>query len=1132
MSRFAWIFLCGLLTTGVFGQAPVLVVDSIRQVPCQGAVGGSVWASATGGATPFVFTPSNDTVGYPTGAFVDFFPAGNHFIAVVDAAGASDTVFFAITEPDPFDFQFQSGSSRCFGEPSGSITVALEGGTPPYSFLWENGDAGTIADSLPAGIHFVTVTDAYGCLAVSAAMVGEPAPILVDSFIVKNVACFGDSTGSVFVLPVGGTGPFSYVWNNGVTIPAAGALAAGVYVVTVTDQNSCTGTGAAEVTQPPQLQIFLQQILSTTCRDTCDGSAGINIVGGSPGYSIHWGVPGVSPESLFIHILCAGEYTVVATDSAGCTASLAFDISSPPPLSLQLQIQPPTCAGASDWRAQATALGGTLPYAYAWSTGQTGATADSLPCGAIRVVVQDSNQCSISGLDSLPCVPPLLVDSLSVDPVRCFGGADGRISVRPTGGQPPYAYLWSDPNVQTTEVASNLLPGSYTVTITDDYGCRLVVPATVTEPLPLNAGLQALDAVCTGENNGSVFVSVSGGNPPYLYVWNTGAGANPLTGLGPGVYFATVTDTKGCTTTTPPGSVAEPAEPIALMVAQTRASCFGQNNGAAEASVSGSNGPPYAFAWSNGQSGPSATGLAPGSYAVTATDARGCSVAETVAVVALDSIRINVIFAKPTCRGYTDGRAAINLVQGGAGMGDTSLYTYTWSVPDNPGTLLIDSLVGNTDYQVTVTDLQGCTAATGFFLPDAETIRLFTYTTDVSCSGDSTGAAGISSVQGDHPVVSYSWTTGSQATALTAIPAGDYGVTVTDSRGCRADTMLRVLEPLPLQVAFDVNPLLCFQGNDAAIRAVVSGGVPAYDFSWNNGATTDLLAGIGAGTYVLRVLDAKGCLLVDSIMITAPPEPGYSVTGIPPDCFGGRNGSIVVEPQNLVPPIRYRLNEKPFGSSSAFKNLASGLHVLQIRDGNGCTYTDTVWLAEPLPIQVDLGADTVIRAGDTLVLTANVSGASAPVEYAWSSVLVAKTACVDPECAELTVAPLQPNTYRVRVTDARGCTGEAAIRVAVDQSRMLYVPTAFSPNGDQNNDLLLVHGPEKGVAEISHFSVYNRWGEAVYTDQQFLPNNANRGWDGLFRGRPCDPGVYAWMLEVVYIDGQIGIFTGNTTLLR
>ncbi|MDX2134857.1 MAG: gliding motility-associated C-terminal domain-containing protein [Saprospiraceae bacterium] len=1132
MSRFAWIFLWGLLTNGVFGQAPMLALDSIRQVPCNGVVGGSVWTSASGGVAPYLYTPSNDTLVYSSGEFVDFFPAGSHFVAVVDAAGASDTVFFTITEPEPFDFQFQSGNARCFGEASGTITVSLGGGTLPYAFLWENGDAGPISDSLAAGIHFVTVTDAAGCIAVSAAMVDEPSPVLADSFIVEDVICFGDTNGSVLVLPVGGTGFFSYTWNNGATTPVAVALPAGVFVVTVTDQNGCTGSGAAAVTQPPPLQVFLQQIIPATCRDTCNGVASITVVGGRPGYAINWGLPGFSPDSLFVGNLCAGNYTITATDAAGCTATLTFDIAQPPALSIQLQSLAPTCAGESNGQAQASALGGTPPYTFAWSTGQTGAVADALPCGPIRVVVQDANQCRTSAMDSLPCVPPLLVDVLSAEPVRCFGDADGRISITPTGGQAPYAYLWSDPNAQTGPVASNLAPGSYTVTVTDAFGCTSVAQATVIEPPPLGVAIQSVNVVCTGERNGSASATVAGGTPPYQYLWNTGAAANPLTGLPPGTYFATVTDQQGCSAITPPGFVAEPSEPVTLLMAQTRASCYGQNDGAAAASAAGGNGPPFTFLWNNGQAGPAATGLAPGIYTATATDALGCRATDTVEVVALDSIRVNVIFTRPTCKGYSDGRAAINLVQGGAGMGDTSLYSYQWSVPGISGTLLIDSLAGNMNYGVTVTDLQGCSASADFFLPDAQSIQLVGYVTDVACSGDSTGEVGIASAQGAYPIVSYVWTTGSMETALSAIPAGDYGVTVTDAKGCRLDTVLRVPEPLPLQVVFDVDPLLCFQGKDAAIRATVSGGVPAYTFFWNNGATIDLLAGIGAGTYTVRVLDENDCVVVDSITIAEPPEPEYTVTGNPPDCFGGRNGSIVIDQQNLVPPIRYSLNDKPFGSASVFKNLPAGLHRLRIRDGNGCTYTDTVLLAAPAPIQVGLDADTTIRAGDTLVLTAAVVGALAPVQYSWSSVLAGKTACADSACSGLTVAPLQPNTYRVQVTDARGCTAEATVRVDVDQNRLLYVPTAFSPNGDQNNDLLVVHGPGQGVSEIMRFSVYDRWGEEVYTDTQFLPNTPARGWDGMFRGSPCDGGVYAWVIEVRYIDGQIGIFTGNTTLLR
>jgi gliding motility-associated-like protein len=204
-----------------------------------------------------------------------------------------------------------------------------------------------------------------------------------------------------------------------------------------------------------------------------------------------------------------------------------------------------------------------------------------------------------------------------------------------------------------------------------------------------------------------------------------------------------------------------------------------------------------------------------------------------------------------------------------------------------------------------------------------------------------------------------------------------------------------------------------------------------------------------------------------------------------------------------------------------------------VKDGNGCVFKDTVTIPTPLPVEVRLGADTSILIGDSLLLTPEVDNAFAPVVFEWQTVLVETTSCVDaPECSMLWAKPLRNNTYRVTVTDAHGCSAETDIRVEVVQPQGVYVPTGFSPNGDFNNDLLLVHAQSRGVVEIRRFSVYDRWGEEVYSDHNFPPNDPNRGWDGTFRGQPCDPGVFGWWLEVAYADGQFNTITGNTTLIR
>jgi gliding motility-associated-like protein len=183
---------------------------------------------------------------------------------------------------------------------------------------------------------------------------------------------------------------------------------------------------------------------------------------------------------------------------------------------------------------------------------------------------------------------------------------------------------------------------------------------------------------------------------------------------------------------------------------------------------------------------------------------------------------------------------------------------------------------------------------------------------------------------------------------------------------------------------------------------------------------------------------------------------------------------------------------------------------------------------------VSIGLDTnVIVLGDSLVLSADVSNATGMTEFEWRSFLVETLTCVDaPECSMIQVKPYQTNTYVVKVVDENGCRGEAQVTVEVEKPRGAFVPTGFTPNGDLNNDRLIVYGKSQQISKVLTFNVFDRWGELIYQDRDFQVNDDSRGWDGLFRGKECDPGVYVWYLEVEYRDGYQETLKGNVTLIR
>jgi gliding motility-associated-like protein len=593
-----------------------------------------------------------------------------------------------------------------------------------------------------------------------------------------------------------------------------------------------------------------------------------------------------------------------------------------------------------------------------------------------------------------------------------------------------------------------------------------------------------------------------------------------------------VTDANGCTVSSS-AALQQPATAISVVAAQTQTACYNQSNGSALAMASGGNGAPFAYVWSNNENTPAASSLPVGNYTVTASDSKGCSVSQSIVIQQLDSITVNVAHVIPSCYGYSDGRAAVNQVLGGAGDGDLAHYTYQWSKPNAPNLVSVDGLQGDKIYTVTVTDVQGCSGVFAFFVTQPPAIVVETAHDDVSCFGFSDGSARVENVQGINPITQYKWSNTGTGMQIDNLAIGTYAVTVVDNQGCTGSNSEQVRQPEPLAVAFTTKALLCFGDKDAAITASIQGGTPQYTLQWSNNNTVAANTNLGPGSYTLNITDANGCILTDSATIIQPEEMKVDVRTTDPRCFEQQNGHIDLSVSGGKLPYRYNIDGGGFNGSPNFIGLGAGLYTIQVKDANNCIVTLTDSLAQPLPLELSLGADTSLILGDSLLLSPDISNAIGSLIYKWNSALVDTWDCVDTiDCESILVKPSHTNTYYVQITDANGCRGETKVKVSVEKPRGVFVPTGFSPNGDGFNDLLMVHGKAQQVRNILTFKVYDRWGELVYQDQNFSVNDASRGWDGIFRGNACDPGVYVWHLEAEYMDGFKEVLSGNVTLVK
>lgn len=1112
---------------------PISLISTKMDVACHGLNTGSAMAIAAGGTGSFNYTWQDCSgIFLQTGPNAIGLAAGCYSVVVADNNSCTSSASIDIIEPEAFSFVGTQSPVACFGGNNGSATMTVSGGTMPFSYLWNNGQTTATASGLTAGFHNLTITDANMCQATASLQVSQPLQLMVGSTDSQPVSCFGGSNGSAMVSMTGGTPLYTYLWDNGQSSQTAMNIPAGPHAVTITDAKGCFVQIVITVSEPFELLASFSNVINDPCANSCQGQAMMQAIGGTSPYTYNWSDPAISPGVQNAIGLCAGTYTVTVQDAHGCTDSQTQVISAAPAILAQFNPVAPTCAGLSDGAIGTVISGGTMPYQYTWENGSNSPDLQNATCGFHYLTITDAAGCTKIDTINVDCPVTVTIDSFEIQAVNCFGGADGAAKALVNGGIGPYSYLWSDPNSQTSQQASNLASGTYTVIVMDANNCPGTASVSIPQAALLTNTISTVNISCFNAPNGSAMAHPSGATPPYSFFWSTGSNSQQISGLMAGNYTVTITDSNQCTNSST-ANISQPSQGIQITMMQTQAPCFGESNGAATAMASGGGGGPYVFQWSHGQQGAMASNLSAGTYTVTVSDQTACTATQSIVIQQLQAVMVNVAFVPPTCYGAADGRAAVNLITGGAGMGDTLLYHFIWSVPGAPDALEISGLMGGANYGITVTDLQGCSGSFSFVVSQPPEMVLNATVEAVSCFEGGDGSVQINGILNASLPVTYAWSNAAIGAQVQNLSAGVYTVTVTDSKGCQYQKQFNIQEPPPFELTFQQVPLLCATDSSASISAMVSGGSPDYSYLWSNGADASEINQLGSGTFTLTVTDAQGCTITGVQIIDQPDSLLLSTQVTEPICFGARNGRIKLLVSGGQGPYHYSINGGDFGGSSTFIALNAGIYTVQVQDANGCTTTLTDTMGQPPAIEVLLANDTTIIFGDSLLLFANISNGFGMLHYQWSTALVDTFTCIDPVfCDEIWVKPAFSNTYKLLVIDDNGCVGEGAIHVGVEKPKGVYVPTAFSPNDDQVNDLLVVHGLSRQVRNIVYFRVYDRWGELLYEDQNFPINQLTRGWDGQFRGQPCDPGVYIWLLEAEYIDGYRQTLKGDFILIR
>ncbi len=402
---------------------------------------------------------------------------------------------------------------------------------------------------------------------------------------------------------LGGTAPYSYLWNTNVTTEDLTNLSAGTYTLTVTDSLNCTEVIVVELTEPVAPLDVTLAVVDVSCFGDSTGVIDATVTGGTAPYSYLWNTADTTED---LSGLAIGTYTITVTDTNACTFDITETVIQPTDsLFATLVVTDVDCFGSATGAIQSIVSGGTAPYFYQWNTGDTTAGIDNIIIGDFNVLITDTLGCSIFLSDSVFEPEEIILTHTQVD-VLCFGESTGSIDLTVDGGVAPFSYVWSNGDV--TEDLNEIPAGSYDVVVTDSNGCTSTRMMSLSEPLSALALSEThTDALCIGGDQGTIDLTVAGGTPDYTYLWNNNEIVEDIIDLVPGIYTGEVTDGNGCIDSISI-EILDPSNTMELSIVETDVSCFEGEDGALDLTVVGG-AAPYSFDWSNTEVSEDLSGL-------------------------------------------------------------------------------------------------------------------------------------------------------------------------------------------------------------------------------------------------------------------------------------------------------------------------------------------------------------------------------------------------------------------------------------------------------------------------------------------------------------------------------------------
>jgi gliding motility-associated-like protein len=988
--------------------------------------------------------------------------------------------------------------------PTGSVVQWYD--APVNGTLLGSGNNFSATES---GIYFAEIADnASGCaserIGVRVAVLPRPniKPVMI------SPTCDDKNDGAISLI-LSDSATYQFTWNTGARTKDINQLLEGNYIVTIIDTNNCQLKDTFYLKAPPKIQVSLETNL--TCNQNVNNSiTAIPVIFETP-LSYRWNT---GDTSAVVRNITSGTYKISVTDSRGCHTVDSIEVANNTFYS-QAAITSISCKGRTDGRISVSAVNGEAPFTYQWSNGRSTPQLDSLRAGKYAISVTDRRGCV--SIDTIEVTEP---DSLKLyvnkSNPTCVDSTNGKIAVYVDGGNGLYAYQW---NTQATSYnLANISAGIFNVQVKDRLNCVASTTIDIQKPDSIRLNPIIVSNPCVEQQKGEINLQVNGGKSPYKYVWERGDTLAKIVGLVAGNYSVTVMDSNRCVVKKAVQVNTLPALESRITAISTKCS-YTQDGILKIDTLIGF--PPYQIGIDaqGNSTNRNFTNLTAGQHKVIILDTFGCKWEKSFEIKQPLKLGLVSLATPISCKNRNDGRIGVSPVNGELPL------SYQWN--NGKTTPQLDSLRAGR-YTITVTDRQGCISADTINITEPDSLKLYVNKSNQTCVDSTNGKIAVY-VEGGNGLYSYLWNTQATTANLTNISSGTYTIQVKDRLNCMVSATIDIQKPDSIRLNPTIVSNPCAEQQKGAITLQVTGGTSPYKYVWQGGDTLGKIVGLSAGNYNVTVVDSNKCVVKKAYQVNNLPPLESRITAIGTKCSYTQDGILKIDTLIGFPPYQIGIDARDNSTSRSFPNQRAGQHNLIIFDTYGCKWEKLFEIKQAPELTLVVATsngDSLLKLGEKTDLS--VSSRNYTLQTVqWQP----PTALSCATCPTTAVMPFSTTTYKVKVKTTEGCEGTAEKQIKVSTERPVFAPTAFSPNGDNNNDYFTLFGPI-GAKQVKTLKIFNRWGNMVFTRESFPLNDLNLGWDGTYRGQAVDEGIYIYYAEVEFVNGQIIKVQGDVSVIK